>query len=301
MKKLLLGLIGMALAGSLAQAKLAVVATTADLAAIAEAVGGSAVEVISLARPAEDPHFVEAKPSLIVKLRKADVLIEGGAELEAGWLPSLVDRAGNRKISREGPGRIRANEGVAMLEIPSSLDRSAGDIHASGNPHFLADPANAVIVARHISTVFSKLDPQSAATYDAQLKRFTQTLESKLVEWQRAMEPFRGQTVVGYHNSWPYFAKRFGLKIDLFLEPKPGLPPTPAHLAEVMRQMKERKARVIMVDRYLDRRTAETVAGRTGATVVEVSQFPGGIKGTEAGYVALMDAVVESLRKALAR
>ena len=283
------------------QAKLNVVTTTPDLAAIARAVGGEDVEVVSLARPTEDPHFVEPKPSMIVKLRQADVLIEGGAELESGWLPPLLGRAGNRKIAGDGPGHVLANQGIEMLEVPTELDRAKGDIHAAGNPHFLVDPVNAQILARHLGRVFARLDPQAAARYDANVSNWVEQISAKLAGWEQALAPFKGQTVVSYHNSWPYFARRFGLKIDLFLEPKPGIPPTPTHLAEVISQMKERRARVVIVDRYLDRRTAEAVAGRTGATVVEVSQFPGGIKGTEGGYVELMDCLVRALAEALAR
>lgn len=282
-----------------AAAKLNVVATTPDLASVARSIGGGEIEVSALAGPSEDPHFVEPKPSLVLKLRKADVLIEGGADLEIGWLASLVDRAGNPKIASGAPGRIKANEGVHMLEVPTTLDRSQGDIHAAGNPHFMVDPVNALIAAKHMATVFSQLDAPNAQTYAANLKQFTETLEARFAGWQQTLAPFAGESIAGYHNSWPYFGKRFGLKIDIFLEPKPGIPPTPAHLAEVMRDMKNRKCRVIIVDSYLDRRTAEVVAGRTGATVVDVTQFPGGVKGTESGYVSLMDYLVTSIAKAL--
>jgi zinc/manganese transport system substrate-binding protein len=243
---------------------------------------------------------VEPKPSLIVKLRNADVLIEGGADLEIGWLPALVDRSGNRKI-QSGPGRIKANEGVKMLEVPGTMDRSQGDLHAAGNPHFMVDPANAEIVARHFAEVFSRLDPNQASHYASGLDQFLTRLKGKLKEWEETLAPFKGQTVVGYHSAWPYFAHRFGLKIDLFLEPKPGLPATPAHLAEVISEMKKRGAKVVIVDAYLDRRTAEVVANRTGAVVVDVTHFPGGVKGTEAGYIPMMDYLVNAMAKGLRR
>ena len=231
-------------------------------------------------KPTEDPHFVDAKPSLIVKLNRADVLIEGGAELEAGWLPRLLDEARNSKLAAGAPGHVICAQGVAMKEIPATLDRSKGDIHAAGNPHYVVDPLNAKIVARNIAEAFCALDPKAADTYRANLKRFTDTLEGKLAEWQQQLAPFQGQQVVAYHNSWLYFGERFGLRIDLFLEPKPGVPPTPRHLADVIAGMKADKVHVILVDPYLDRRTADTVASRTGARVVEVTQFPGGVKGT---------------------
>ncbi len=282
-----------------AQAKLNVVATTPDLAAIAREVGGDKIEVTTLARPSEDPHFVDAKPSFVVKLRRADVLIEGGAELEIGWLPPLLENARNVKLEAGAPGRVAASQGIQLLEVPATLDRSKGDIHAAGNPHFLIDPVNARIAAQHICDSFCQIDPKSCETYHANLTKFTGQLDAKLAAWQQLLAPHKGQHVVAYHNSWPYFGERFGLKIDLFLEPKPGIPPTPAHLAEVQAKIKEQDVRVIIVDPYLNRRTAETVARKTGATVLDVTQFPGGVKGAEGGYLQLLQFLVTSLAEAL--
>ncbi len=293
------GLLGLAVCQP-ALAKLNVVATTPDLASIAREIGGDHIELTILAKPTEDPHFVDAKPSLIVKLNRADVLIEGGAELEIGWLPRLLDQARNSKLAAGAPGHVVCSQGVPLKEIPATLDRSKGDIHAAGNPHYVVDPVNAKIIAQNIATAFCALDQKSADAYRANLKKFTDSLDAKLVEWQKKLEPFKGQQVVAYHNSWLYFGDRFGLKIDLFLEPKPGVPPTPKHLAEVILRMKADNVHVILVDPYLNRRTAETVAARTGATVVDVTQFPGGVKGTEGGYIALMDYLVNAVAKALA-
>lgn len=282
-----------------AEAKLNVVATTPDLGAIAREVGGDKIDLTTLSRPTEDPHFVDARPSFVVKLRKADVLVEGGAELELGWLPPLLENARNPKLETGAPGHVAASQGIQLLEVPATLDRSKGDIHAAGNPHFLIDPLNAKAVAQHICDAFCQIDAKSADAYRANLKKFTGDLEAKLVVWQKALAPYKGQHVVTYHNSWPYFGERFGLKIDLFLEPKPGIPPTPGHLAEVQAKMKEENARVIIVDPYLNRRTAETVARNTGAVVLDVTQFPGGVKGTDGGYIQLLDHLVTSLAKAL--
>jgi ABC-type Zn uptake system ZnuABC Zn-binding protein ZnuA len=283
-----------------AEARLNVVATTADLGALAREVGGDQIDLTVLARAKEDPHFVEAKPSLIVKLNRAQVLIEGGAELEAGWLPSLVAGARNARIAPGAPGHIKANRGVAMLEVPAALDRSAGDIHAAGNPHYLVDPANAMIVATNLANAFANLDAGSAATYRQNAAQFAAKLQTKLAEWQKRVAPCKGECVVAYHNSWVYFGQRFGFKIDLFLEPKPGIAPSPAHLGEVIARMKERQAHVVIVDAYLDERTAQAVAARTGAEVVRVTQFPGGVAGTEGGYIQMMDYLVNSLAKAFA-
>lgn len=282
-----------------AQAKLNIVVTMPDLAAIAREVGGDQVDITTLARPTEDPHFVDAKPSFIVKLNKADALIEGGAELEIGWLPPLLAGARNEKIQNGQPGRVLCNAGIAMREVPTALDRSQGDLHAAGNPHFMVDPANARIVAQHLADAFCKLDAKSCEKFNANLKRFTAALDAKSAEWEAAFAPFKGREVVAYHNSWLYFAERFGLKIELFLEPKPGIQPSAAHLAEVITKMKETNARVVIVDPYLNRKIAETVARSTDATVLDVAQFPGGVKGTEGGYIALMDYLVNSMAKAL--
>ena len=298
--KFLLGCLLFAALCEPALAKLNVVATTADLASIAKAIGDERIDLTLLAKPTEDPHFVDAKPSLILKLNRADVVIEGGAELEIGWLPRLLDEARNTKLAASAAGHVLCSQGVALKEIPSTLDRSKGDIHAAGNPHYIVDPVNAKIVARNITEAFCALDEKSAAAYRANLQKFTEALDAKLVEWQKKLEPFKGQQVVAYHNSWLYFGERFGLNIDLFLEPKPGVPPTPRHLAEVILKMKQDKVHVILVDPYLDRRTAETVAAKTDATVVDVAQFPGGVKGTEGSYIALMDYLVNSVTKALA-
>jgi zinc/manganese transport system substrate-binding protein len=300
MKRILLTVIGMLLAASMAEAKLNVVATTADLGAIAKEIGGDNIELTTLGKPTEDPHFVDAKPSFIVKLNHADVVVEGGAELEIGWLPALLDQARNSKIVSGAPGHIACATGVPLLDVPATLDRSRGDIHAAGNPHYIIAPSNAKIVAKNIADGFAANDPKSGDAYRANLKKFDDAIDAKLAEWHKKLEPYAGQTVVAYHDSWPYFAKEYGLKIDVFLEPKPGIPPTPAHLAEVILKMKEVNAHVIIVDPYLNRKTADTVASHTGAKVVEVTQFPGALKGTEGGYIEMEDYDVNAVVAALA-
>jgi zinc/manganese transport system substrate-binding protein len=278
-----------------AQAKLKVVASLPDLGALAKEIGGDEVEVTTLALPTEDPHFVDAKPSFIVKLNRADALIEGGAELEMGWLPALRDRTRNTKLAAGAPGDIRANEGMQLLEVPGTMDRSHGDVHAAGNPHYLTDPANGEIVARHLAEAFSRLEPKSSGKFQENYKTFSARLTAKLAVWEKLLAPYKGEHLAAYHDSWPYFARRFGFNIDLFLEPKPGIPPTPLHLAEVESKMKQEKVKVIFVEPYLNRRTAEAVARKTGAVVLDVSQFPGGLKGTDGGYIQLMDYLVTSL------
>jgi len=300
MKKFLLQLFALTLLLPAANAKLNVVTTTPDLGAIAREIGGDHVELTTLAKPTEDPHFVDAKPSFIAKLNRADVLIEGGAELEIGWLPALLDQVRNRKIISGAPGHVSCVRGIQLLDVPATLDRSRGDIHAAGNPHYVVSPSNAKIVAQNIAEALCQNDPALEGVYRNNLKKFTDAIDARLIEWQKALAPFKGRGIVAYHDSWPYFARDFGLKIDLFLEPEPGIPPTPAHLADVIMKMKTENVHVIIVDPYLNRKTAETVARDTGATVVDVTQFPGGVKGTEGGYIQLMDYLVKALSRALA-
>lgn len=281
-------------------AKLNVVATTPELAAIAQAIGGELVEVTSLAKPTEDPHHVVPKPSFIVKLNRADALIEGGAELENCWLPPLLDSARNPKLALGAPGRFQAATVVSMLEVPTTLDRSEGDIHALGNPHFMTDPLNGKAVAQKIAEMFSALSPKDAEVFNANLAKFNERLDAKMLEWQKLLSPFAGRRLVAYHNTWPYFAQRFGLKVDLFLEPKPGIPPTPTNLADVIARMKAEGIRVVIVEPYQNRKTAERVASETGAVLLDFCQFPGGVKGSEGGYIELLDYLVRTLAKALA-
>jgi len=279
-------------------AKLRVVATTPDLAAIAREIGGSAVEVTALAKPTEDPHYVDAKPSHIVTLNRADVLIEGGAELELGWLPPLLESARNGKIAAGARGRIVASQRIRMVEVPKSFDRSRGDVHTLGNPHFLIDPVNAKIIAGHIADHFAQVDPASAALYRRNNAAFNARIDAKLAQWQGQLQPFRGAKIVTYHKDFVYFAERFGLQVVETLEPKPGIAPSPAHIARVIGAMKAARSRVILVQPYQNRRTAETVARQTGATVLDIAQQPGARRNT-ATYFDMMDYMVTTLATAL--
>src|SRR6266550_4113521 len=250
------------------QAKLNVVATLPDFGAVARDIGGDNVAVTVLAKPTEDSHFVDARPSFVVQLRTADVLIDGGAELEIGWLPPLLQNARNPKIEPGKPGRVEAAQGVRLMGVPTTLTRAAGDVHALGNPHFMIDPIIAKAVAQHIAQSFSAVDSANAAAYDANYKKFEATINAKLQEWGATLLPFKGQPVAAYHESWVYFAHRFGIKIDIIVEP------------------------------FHDRKIAEKVASATGAKVVDFAQFPGGLPGTDS-YVKLIDKLVSNLAAAL--
>ncbi len=294
LKAATLALVAIAVTGSAAAAQIRVVATTPDLASVAREIGGDKVSVVALAKPTEDPHYVDAKPSHIVTLNRADALIEGGAELELGWLPPLLENSRNSKISAGAPGRIVASDGVKMLEIPTSFDRSKGDVHSLGNPHFMIDPVTVKIVARNIANHLAQVDPKNAATYNGNLSRFNAKLDAKYADWQKQLAPYRGARIVTYHKDFVYFADRFGLNIVDELEPKPGIAPSPAHLAQVIGKMKAGNAKVILVQPFQNRKTAETVARQTGATVLDTPEQPGAASNTNT-YFDMMDNLVHTL------
>ena len=277
-----------------ATAQLKVVATTPDLASVAREIGGDKVNVVALAKPTEDPHFVDAKPSFIVTLNRADALVEGGAELELGWLPPLLENSRNSKVAAGAPGRVVASEGIRLLEIPTSFDRSKGDIHSLGNPHYMIDPVAVKIVARNIAAHFAALDSRNAAAYNANLARFNSRIDAKLADWQKQLAPYRGAKIVTYHRDFIYFAQRFGLSIVDELEPKPGIAPSPAHLAQVIGEMKRNNVKVILVQPFQNRKTAETVARQTGATVIDAPQQPGAARNTSS-YFDNMDNLVHAI------
>ncbi len=292
-----LAVVAIAAAAGPAGAQMRVVATTPDLASIAREIGGNRVNVVALAKPTEDPHFVDAKPSHIVTLNRAEALIEGGAELELGWLPPLLENSRNAKLSAGAPGHVVASEGIRLMEIPTSFDRSKGDVHSLGNPHFLVDPVLAKVVAKNIADHFAEVDPKSAAVYRSNLAAFNAKLDIKLAEWQRTLAPYHGARIVTYHKDFIYFASRFGLNIVDELEPKPGIAPSPSHLAQVIGKMRATSARLILVQPFQNRKTAETVARQTNGIVVDYSQQPGAA-GNGPSYFDMMDHIVSTMATA---
>ena len=272
-----------------AHAALNVVTTTPEFAAIAREVGGDFIKVTSLAKGTEDPHFVDPRPSFIRVLNQADVLVEGGAELEIGWLPPLVDNARNTRILTGAPGRILMTRGIRLLEAPEGvIDRSQGDVHAAGNPHFALDPANGKIMAATLAEAFSRLDPGHAAKFAAQLARFTERLDQKLAAWAVLMEPWRGTKVLTYHKSYEYFAARFGLEIVGQIEPKPGIEPSPTHINSLITTLKGQGVKLVLMEPNRSRKTPEFVAHALGARVVVLPILVGGAdKATD--YFALFD------------
>src|SRR5436305_1922255 len=206
-----------------AHAKLNVVATLPDLGSFAREIGGDNVSVTVLAKPTEDPHFVDARPSFVVALRSADVLIDGGAELELGWLPPLLQNARNAKLDIGKPGRVQASQGVRLMNVPANVTRAAGDVHALGNPHFGVDPIIAKAIAQHIAQSFSAIAPANAAAHEANYKKFEAAINAKLQHWCTTLLPFNGKHIVAHHGPWPYFGHRRGLEIDILLEPTRGI------------------------------------------------------------------------------
>jgi zinc/manganese transport system substrate-binding protein len=281
----------------IAEANLRVVATLPDLGSLAREIGKDKVDIVVLGKPAEDPHFVDARPDFVASLHDADVLIDAGAGLEVSWFPPLLEKARNPKLGIGKPGRVQASQGIRLMDIPTTVTR-ASDVHSSGNPHFTVDPIIAKAIAQRIAKSFSALDPPNAAFYDANYKKFETAINTRLQWWRGDLQLVQDEHVAAYHDSWPYFAHRFGLKIDIFLEPSPGIPPSPSHLKDVIQKMKRDHVKVIVVEPYQDRRITDTVARSTEAKVVELSQFPGGIPGTD-GYVGLVNQLVKRLADAL--
>ena len=280
----------------MAQAKLKVVATFPDLGSLAREIGKDKIDIVVLGKANDDPHFVEARPNFVPSLRDADILIDHGADLELGWLSPLLKKASNSKIELGKPGRVQASEGIALINSPS-IATGAGDQHARGNPHFTIDPLVAKTIAQHIAKSLAAVDSSNAAFYNANYKKFEAVILAKLQGWRGILQSFQDQQLAAYHDSWPYFAHRFGVKINVFLEPRPGVPATPSHLTDVIQKMKENHIKAILVEPYQDRRIAEKIARSTNATVVDVSEFPGGIPGTD-NYVNLINQLVKRVADA---
>jgi zinc/manganese transport system substrate-binding protein len=299
--KLLSGVVAIALlaAGSAeAQGKLNVIATTEDLAAIGQEVGGDRITIESLAKGYQDPHFVEAKPSFILKLQRADLLIVVGRELEVGWLPPLVQQSRNAKIQAGADGYLDASLHARILDIPQGqITRAMGDVHPSGNPHYWLDPENGVVVARDIAAKLGRLRPGDQAYFDQRVTDFSNRLSEGMKRWQAQMAPYKGIKVVTYHRSYPNFADRFGLEVIGYVEPRPGIPPSPGHTLEVIQEMKRQQIKVILMEPYFDQKTPNSIASQTGARVVVLPPSVGGEKGVT-DYIKLFDYDVNLLATA---
>jgi zinc/manganese transport system substrate-binding protein len=262
-----------------AQSKLNVIATTEDLASIGREVGGDRITIESIAKGYQDPHFVEAKPSFILKLQKADMLIVVGRELEIGWLPPLVQQSRNGKIQPGAEGYLDASLGAQILEMPTGqVTRAEGDVHPLGNPHYWLDPENGKRIAKEVADKLDQFRPNDRAYFDQRLSDFTARLDAAEKRWLALMAPYKGTKVVTYHRSFPNFAERFGLEIIGYVEPRPGIPPTPQHTLDLMNEMKRQKVKIVMVEPYFDLKTPEAIGRETGAHVLMMPPSVGGVK-----------------------
>ena len=282
-----------------AKDKLNIVTTTTPLASIAEEVGGNIVSVASIGSGDEDPHFIEAKPSYIMKAKKADLWLRVGLELEIGYEGLILQGSRNPRIQINTPGHLDVSEGILKLEVPTEkVDRSMGDVHPMGNPHYWLDPYNGKIIAQNICRRLKQLDPEHAGDYDRNLAAFLSKLYNAMAGWVAKLKPFEHSKIVTYHRSWPYFANRFNLDVVAELEPKPGIPPGPGHILEVINTMKSEKAKVILMEPFYNRSDAEAVAKKTGAKVVVAAAAVNG-RQEATDYIAMFDNIVSRLSGAL--
>ena len=289
----------LATAAGPAAAAVNVVATTEDLATLAREVGGDKVKVEALGRGYQDPHFIEAKPSFILKLHAADLLVLVGRELEIGWLPPLLQQSRNAKIQLGAAGYLDASLTARILEIPTGeITRAMGDVHPLGNPHYWLDPENGRRIAKAIEQRLAQLDSADAAYFAARYSDFDSRLTQAEKRWDGLMAPYKGLKIVTYHNSWPNFADRFGLKVVGYVEPRPGIPPSPSHTLDLIQEMKRDGVKILLVEPYFDLKTPNSVSRETGAKVLVMSPSVGGVPEVT-DYIKLFDYDLNLLMTAI--
>ena len=302
MKRAMIGALMVLIAATAsAQSKVNVITTTEDLAAIAREVGGDRIAVEAMARGYQDPHFVEAKPSFILKLQKADLLVVVGRELEIGWLPPLIQQSRNSKIQPGGSGYLDASLTAQILEIPGGqITRAMGDVHPQGNPHYWLDPENGKRIGKAIADKLAEQRPNDRAFFEQRSADFSSRLDAAMKRWLDQMAPYKGTKVVTYHRSFPNFAERFGLAIVGYVEPRPGIPPTPQHTLDLINEMKRQNIKLIMVEPYFDSKTPNAIGRETGAQVLTFPPSVGGVKEVT-DYFKLFDydvnLIVEAIKK----
>jgi ABC-type Zn uptake system ZnuABC Zn-binding protein ZnuA len=282
-----------------AAAAVSVVTTTEDLAAIVREVGGDKVTVEPIARGYQDPHFVEPKPSFIIRLHNADLLVVVGRELEAAWLPPLITQSRNPKIQPGGAGYLDASLTARITDIPTGqITRAMGDVHPQGNPHYWLHPDNGRRIARAVQAKLTELNPADAAYFAQRYADFDRRLAEGEKRWIAAMAPYKGLKIITYHRSWTNFAEEFGLDVAGYVEPKPGIPPSPAHTLGLVQEMKRLGIKVILVEPYFDLKTPNAIARETGAAVVVMPPSVGGTKEVQ-NYIQLFDHNVQLLVSAI--
>ena len=295
----MLGLLLIAAGSAHAQNKLTVVTATEDLAAIAREVGGDRITVESIARGYQDPHFVEAKPSFILKLQKADLLVVVGRELEIGWLPPLIQQSRNAKVQVGAAGYLDASMQARILEIPQGqITRAMGDVHPLGNPHYWLDPENGKIIAREIADKLGELRQADRALFAQRAADFSNRITEAEKRWQAMIAPYKGLKVVTYHRSFANFAERFGINVIGYVEPRPGIPPTPQHTLDVINEMKQQNVKLVLVEPYFDLKTPNSIGRATGAEVLVMPPSVGGVKEIT-DYFKLFDYDLNLLMTAL--
>ena len=275
-----------------------VVTTIADLKSITELIGGNKVSVMSIATGYQNPHFVDPKPSYIINLSKADLFITVGLDLETGWSPQLLSSSRNNKIQKGAAGYVDASAGVTLYQVPSSVNRAEGDIHIYGNPHYWLDPMNGKVIARNIANGLERVDPSNKSYYEANLQAFNNKIDTKMKEWQAKMAPFRGSKIIAYHNEWVYFETRFGLQIVDFMEPKPGIPPSPSQLVKVIKEVKANNIKVIISSPYFTTSSSDVVSKQTGAKELTLATSVGAFDAIK-NYFDLFDYNINQLTATL--
>lgn len=284
-----------------AGAKVNIVTSLPDFAAIASEIGRDKVDVISLAKGYQDPHFVDAKPAYVTKLNRADILIYNGLDLEVGWLPVLITGARNSNISTlNSGGNVDASVFITnILELPTGpIDRSMGDVHPRGNPHYMLDPRNGIPVAKGIAAKLSEVDPENASYYEENYKTFVEHLSQKIKEWDGELAPYKGTEIVSYHKNLEYLSDWAGFEEVGFIEPKPGIPPTPSHVAELIKQMKAMDVKLVIASNYYPQKTPSIIAEQTGAVFLSIPTSVGGHDGIKT-YTDLFDLIVDEITAAL--
>ena len=290
------------LARPAAAAELRVVTTTEDLADLTRQVGGDKASVTALAKGYQDPHFVDPKPSFILAVSRADLLIVVGRELEIGWLPPLISSSRNAKIQPGAAGYLDASLTVRILEIPTGqITRAMGDVHPAGNPHYWLEPGNGRKIAQEIRNKLTQLDPADRDYFAQRYADFDKRLAQAETRWDAAMAPFKGSKIVTYHRSWPNFADRFGLDVVGYVEPKPGIPPTTAHTVDLIDEMKRQNVKLIVVEPYFDDKLPRSIASQVGAgEVLKLAPSVGGVK-EASDYIQLFEYNVNTIAAALKR
>src|ERR1700694_897008 len=281
-----------------ADSKIRIMTATTDLASLAQEIGGDKVDVESVARGYQDPHFVDPKPSFLLKLSKAELLIVVGLELEIGWLPPLITQSSNPRIQVGAPGYFDASRFAKILEIPTGqVTRAEGDVHPLGNPHYWLDPENGLRIAKGTADKLSEMRPNDAAYFAQRYADFEHRLKQADERWLAEMKPYAGRKIVTYHRSWPNFAEHFHLNVVGYVEPRPGIPPSPQHTVELIHLMKRENVKVIVVEPYFDLKTPNSVARETGGQVLVLPPSVGGAKEIT-HYFQLFDYDISKLKQA---